>query len=185
MSFIGRWAASTVALGFLLVLVNEYHFFPRDCNDCGIVWGFPLPFERTETFGTSPHTLWRGVIADLTIVLIAALVAAVAWSVVVRRNRPNPEMNGAIKNLRRSYAPWILVDILVYTLAAKERLAAIVGIAALTALSLLILFFVLDYRLIRSKPRSPGKARLRIAIWATLLTGFLYFLYLILSHWQP
>lgn len=181
MSFIRRWAASTVALGFLLVLVNEYHFFPRDCNDCGIVWGFPFPFDRTETYGTSPHTLWRGVIADLIIVLIAALVAALAWS-VVRGNRPNPDANETIKNLQRSYAPWILVDILVYTLAAKERLAAIVGITALTALSLLILFFVLDYRLIRSTPRSPGKARLRIAIWATLLTGSLY---LILSRWRP
>ena len=83
--FVRRWAASTVALGFLWYLANEYHFAPRDCDDCGIVWGFPYPFQRTETFGTSPKTLWPGLLADAMVVLIVALVAALAWSAAARR----------------------------------------------------------------------------------------------------
>ena len=65
MSFIRKWAASTVVLGFLLILANEYHFAPRGCNDCGIVWGFPFPFQRTETFGSSVQMLWAGAIAEI------------------------------------------------------------------------------------------------------------------------
>ena len=81
MNFIRRWFLSTIVLGCFLWFVNKYHYFPRGCDDCGIYWGFPFHFQRTETFATAPRVLWSGLIADSALVLIAALIAALVWSV--------------------------------------------------------------------------------------------------------
>jgi hypothetical protein len=103
MSFMRRWAASTVVLGSLLVLANEYHFAPRDCNDSGIVWGFPFPFQRTETFARSAQMLWAGAIADGSIVVMMGVLAAFVWSSIAWRSRLargyEPQMRTPVRSL--------------------------------------------------------------------------------------
>jgi len=62
------------SLSFLSMNVRRY-----SCSDCMIPVGRPFAYKITSGFATPAHWLWRGAIADLSLVFGVAAILCLVW----------------------------------------------------------------------------------------------------------
>ena len=82
-----RYAIAFLLVGIVFVAVNGLNFLrPVTCWDCYFPYGAPFTFYQAGGYAGDAGIVWRGLVEDVAIVILASLVVARIWQALVKRS---------------------------------------------------------------------------------------------------
>lgn len=80
-----RYAKSFLALSIVLVVVNSLNFSRQvTCWDCFFPYGLPFTFYQDGGYGGGAGIVWKGLLADCGILIVASAFVGWIWTTVAR-----------------------------------------------------------------------------------------------------